>query len=487
MFRQQDASRRGRHRHGKTRRSRSRALGIEALETRALLSVGIISTVAGTGVMGDGGDDGPATKATLNDCSGVALDAAGDIFIADEYYQVIREVVESSSTAASLRVAVGDIITVAGINSSGNFLGGYSGDGGKATKAELNYPTGVGLDPDGDIFIADSDNDRIREVIDSASASAAFGLPIGDIITVAGDGTSGTSGNGGPATRAELDGPTAVAVDGLGDVFIADQSNNVVREVNGSSGDISTVAGTGAPSYTGDGGPDTQADLAGPAGVALNAEDDLFIADSINNVIRAVLPAPVMTLSASAGSAVSGQPIKMMAIVTAPFGFTATGTVTFSSSGTPLGTAPLDGSGTATLTISSLAPGADSITASFSGDMYFAGASAGLSAPVSVAQASSKVMLVGLVGLKKHKVVSLKLEAQVTPVAPATGVPTGTVVFELLQKGKKKPKVLGMLALDGGTATLPVRPARVRNKLVTVLYDGDADFQASTFTAKIRK
>jgi hypothetical protein len=176
-----------------------------------------------------------------------------------------------------------------------------------------------------------------------------------------------------------------------------------------------------------------------------------------------------------------------MAIVTAPYGFTATGTVTFSSSGSPLGTVPLDGSGTATLSTTSLTPGADSITASFSGDMYFAGASSALSAPVSVTQSGSEVMLVGLVVLKKHKVVSLKLEAEVTPVAPATGVPTGTVVFELLQKGKKKPKVLDMLALDGGTATLPVRPASVRNKLITVLYDGDTDFQASAFTAKIKK
>ena len=252
-----------------------------------LKSSGVIITVAGDGTSGYSGDGGLATKAELDEPTGVALDATGDIFIADEFNEVIREVVESQSVATADGVAVGDIITVAGTH-TGGFTGGYSGDGGPATNAELNDPTGVALDTAGDLFIADYDNNRIREVVESSGTATALGVAVGDIVTVAGDGTAGFKGDGGPATKAELDSPSGVGVDAAGDLFIADSSNNVIREVVKASGDIITVAGDGTLGYGGDGGPATSAYLDYPWDMALDAAGDLFIADSGNNVIREV-------------------------------------------------------------------------------------------------------------------------------------------------------------------------------------------------------
>ena len=150
---------------------------------------------------------------------------------------------------------------------------GYSGDGGPATAAELNSPTGVAVDAAGDLFIADSGNNRIREV----------NLATGMITTVAGNGTGGYSGDGGPATAAELDYPEGVAVDAAGDLFIADSDNNRVREVNLSTGMITTVAGNGTDGYSGDNGPATAAELNYPEGIAVDAAGDLFIADTDND------------------------------------------------------------------------------------------------------------------------------------------------------------------------------------------------------------
>ena len=134
--------------------------------------------------------------------------------------------------------ATGDIITIAG---NGN--AGYNGDGGPATAAELNDPDGLAVDSAGDLFIADTDNNVIREVVKAT----------GDIITVAGNGTAGYSGDNGPATAAELDSPRGIAVDSAGDLFIADAYNNVIREVVKATGDIITVAGNGTGGYSGDG------------------------------------------------------------------------------------------------------------------------------------------------------------------------------------------------------------------------------------------
>jgi hypothetical protein len=242
-------------------------------------SNGIITTVVG----GDGGllftnPNGPATSATLASPDGLVVDSQGDIFIADAGFNVVQEVIESQSTATALNLAIGDIITIAGDGAPGNI-----GNGVLATDASLDDPVGLALDGSGDLFIADSGNNEIREVKPGPDGL----LDDGTITTVAGDGDDGYSGNGGPATAAELSDPTGVAVDSAGDIYIADQHNNVIREVVAATNDIETIAGDGTSGFSGNGGPATAAELSGPIDVALDGSD-LFIADTGNNVIRDV-------------------------------------------------------------------------------------------------------------------------------------------------------------------------------------------------------
>jgi sugar lactone lactonase YvrE len=240
---------------------------------RKVATNGIITTVAGNGKYGYSGDGGPATKAELTGPSGVALDASGNLFIADTDNSVIR------------KVATNGIITTV----AGNGKYGYSGDGGPATKAELTGPFGVTLDASGNLFIADSGNFRIREVGTN-----------GIITTVAGNGFRGCSGDAGPATNAKLCYPQNVAVDAFGNLLIADTGTNVIREV-GTDGIITTVAGNGRGGYSGDGGAATSAELSGPSGVAVDAFGNLFIADTSNERLRKVGTDGIITTVAGNG------------------------------------------------------------------------------------------------------------------------------------------------------------------------------------------
>jgi probable HAF family extracellular repeat protein len=221
---------------------------------------GVIATVAGNGTVGYGGDGSAATNASLSNPTGVAVDGYGNVFIADAGNNVLREVDTN-----------GIITTVAG---NGGL--GYGGDGGAATSANLNYPTGVAVDGYGNLFVMDTGNNVVREV-----------NPGGIITTIAGNGGAGYGGDNGLAVSASLNNPAGIAVDAYGDLFIADQGNNVVREVN-TNGIITTVAGNGSSGYTGDGGAAILARLNGPAGVSVDAFGNLFLADSSNNVIRAI-------------------------------------------------------------------------------------------------------------------------------------------------------------------------------------------------------
>ena len=229
-------------------------------------STGVISTVAGNGTQGYSGDGGSAISAELDTPAGVAADSAGNIYIADMSNNVIREVIAST----------GVITTVAGVGD--DFWGGYSGDGGPATDATFADPAGVALDSSGNLYIADMFNNVIRKV------TGATGI----ITTVAGNGTSGYSGDGGPATSAEMNLPTNVAVDSAGNIYIADLDNQVIREVVASTGNISTVAGDGTGGYSGDGGPATSAMLGYPAGVAVDDQGNIYISESGNSVVRKV-------------------------------------------------------------------------------------------------------------------------------------------------------------------------------------------------------
>ena len=168
------------------------------------------------------------------------------------------------------------------VTAAGNGTPGYTGNGGPATNAELYLPWAVAVDSAGDLFIADYEDNVVREVVKAT----------GDIVTVAGNGTAGYTGNHGHATAAELDEPDGVAVDSAGDVFIADSYNEVIREVVKATGDIFTVAGDGNCCYPGDTGPATAAELDDPiTACAVDSAGDLFIADTGNNMIREVVKA----------------------------------------------------------------------------------------------------------------------------------------------------------------------------------------------------
>jgi uncharacterized protein (TIGR03437 family) len=261
---------------------------------RKVSADGIITTVAGNGISGFSGDGGPAASASLNYPIGVAVDASGDLFIADANNNRIRKISAS-----------GIITTVAGsgaVNGGGFLNNNFSGDGGPATSALLNTPSAVAVDGSGNLFIADSGNLRIRKVSVN-----------GVITTVAGNGIPGFSGDGGPAISASLslDLPSGLAVDGSGNLFIADFGNQRIRKVS-ASGTIITVAGNGATNgsgilsgggFSGDGGPATAASLNNPSGVAVDASGNLFIADYANNRIRKVSANGIITTVAGNGIA----------------------------------------------------------------------------------------------------------------------------------------------------------------------------------------
>ena len=236
---------------------------------------GIISTVAGTNAAGSSGDGGAAVSASLDYPGGVALDAAGNLYIADAGNNRIRKVDVN-----------GFISTVAGKSASG-----YAGDGGAANNASLNFPAAVAVDAGGNLYIADQYNQRIRKVNTN-----------GVITTVAGNGTNGYSGDSGAATNASLNYPAGVAVDAAGNLYIADQYNQRVRRVD-AGGVITTVAGNGNLGYSGDGGAAAGANLADPGGVAFDASGNLYIADQFNQRIRKMDTNGIITTVAGSGTA----------------------------------------------------------------------------------------------------------------------------------------------------------------------------------------
>jgi len=245
-------------------------------QATAIAAPGDITTVAG-GWVGDGGQ---ATSAALSRPYDVVVDTPGNLLIADSNYYRIRKV----------DTTTGVITTAAGSGTSD-----FSGVGGPATSANLYTPHSVTVDDSGNLFIADTDNDRIRRVDTST----------GVITTVAGNGTRGFSGDGSPATSASLNNPTDVAVNASGDLFISDIYNHRVRKVDGGTGVVTTVAGNGTADYSGDGGPATSASLKSPNSVAVDDSGNLFIADKWNHRVREVDGATGV-ISTVAGNGTSG-------------------------------------------------------------------------------------------------------------------------------------------------------------------------------------
>ncbi|MGW4596232.1 NHL domain-containing protein [Streptomyces sp. NPDC004457] len=242
---------------------------------RRITTDGRISTVAGTGVAGFGGDNGPAVSAQLNWPREIAVDRAGDIYVVDTNNHRVRKI-----------TADGRITTVAGTGAAA-----FGGDGGPATAARLNLPTGVAVGGDGVLYVAEYVNNRVRKI-------AADGT----ISTVAGTGAVGFAGDGGPAVSAQLNRPHAVAVDGEGVLYIADGENHRVRKVT-ADGKIGTVAGTGAAGFAGDGGPAASAQLYLPVGLALDSTGALYIAEFRNHRVRKVTADGKITTVAGTGAA----------------------------------------------------------------------------------------------------------------------------------------------------------------------------------------
>jgi hypothetical protein len=233
---------------------------------RRVDTAGGLTTVAGTGVQGFGGDGGAAGSAVLDSPGGVAVDGAGNLYIADTHNQRIRRVAAGTDV----------ILTVAGVG-----MAGFAGDGGAATAAMLSLPTAVAVDAAGDVFVSDTGNHRVREIV------AATGV----ITTVAGDGVQGFAGDGGAAMAAEIDSPDGLAVDGAGNLYLADTHNQRIRRVAAGTGVIATVAGTGVVGSSGDGGAAAAAALAMPRGVTVDGAGNVTFADTGNHRVRQVTAA----------------------------------------------------------------------------------------------------------------------------------------------------------------------------------------------------
>ena len=260
---------------------------------RKISAAGIITTIAGTGIASDNGDGGPATAAQLNHPDGVAVDAAGNVYIADAGSNRIRKINTS-----------GIIYTIAGNGSSG-----YTGDGGDATSAQLRFPTGVAVDLSGNVYIADCNNNCIRMVESS-----------GIITTIAGTGMLGSTGDGGPATAAELIRPVSILLDNSNNIYFSE--NSKVRKINAIGKTVSTIAGTDSLGFNGDGIAATNAKLFHPYGLAMDGVNNIYIADGFNNRIRKVDASGMITTIAGNESAGYGGDggIATLATINNPFG-----------------------------------------------------------------------------------------------------------------------------------------------------------------------
>lgn len=237
---------------------------------RKITTAGIISTIAGTGAASSTGDGSAATSATLNSPTDLAFDASGDLYISESGGNRIRKITTST----------GNISTFAGTGTASS-----TGDGGAANAATVNSPAGILFDGSGNLYIAENGGNRIRKINTS-----------GNISTVAGNGTASSTGDGSAATSATVKGPRSLAMDASGNLFISEESGSIIRKINFTSGNISTIAGTGTFGYSGDGDDATSATFKTPYSITFH-NGNLYIVDLSSYVVRRVCNAPVPTVA----------------------------------------------------------------------------------------------------------------------------------------------------------------------------------------------
>ena len=242
---------------------------------------GSIHTVAGTGVKGYGGDGGPAKRASFNLPHEIRFDRAGDFYVADMQNHAIRKV----------NMKTGIITTIAGTGEAG-----YDGDGGPAVKAQLNQPHSIQFDPDGSLYISDIGNNAIRKV----------DMTTGVITTFAGTGKAGETPDGSPIEGTPLNGPRSLDFDKEGNLWLVTREGNQVLRFDAKNAIIQVIAGNGQKGFTGNGGPAREASLSGPKGLAMDAEGNVWLADTESHSIR-VLMAKTGTLELAAGTGEKGD------------------------------------------------------------------------------------------------------------------------------------------------------------------------------------
>jgi RHS repeat-associated protein len=294
-------------------------------------STGDISTIAGTpGEQGYYGDGGPATSAVLGLPDAVAVDAAGDVFLADGENDLIQEIPAASGTHYGIAMTAGDIYAIAGTPQEA----GDSGDGGPGSSALLDGPEGLAIDTAGDVYLSDTSNEQVREVAAATGTQWGQAMTAGDIYTIAGNtsGTVGNTGDGGPAASALLDNPVQIALDTAGDLYIADAGNNRIREIaaaNGTqqsqsmtAGDIYNVAGSesGSGGFSGNGGPATASLMFEPFGIGTDPAGDLFLLQAGPSWAAG----QIQEVTATATSAIPPAPGQTSSVSPAPGGITIT-------------------------------------------------------------------------------------------------------------------------------------------------------------------
>ncbi|MFP5228915.1 MAG: Ig-like domain repeat protein, partial [Acidobacteriota bacterium] len=446
------------------------------------LATGAISTAAGTGAPGYTGDGGPANAATLNSPEGVTVDAAGDLYIADTNNAAVREVV----------AATGKIATIAG---DGTGVPGFAGDGTAAVGAKMNAPYGVALDPSGNLYIADSGNNRIR-VVNTA----------GTISTFAGNGTPAFLGDGSAATSAELYSPLGVACDPAGNVYIADARNYVVRKVNAVTGVISTIAGTNAndnyidgksdfsygngqngDAFTG-GGIATGAGIYAPYGIAVDQAGNLLVAEYFDHLVRKVT-ANAATLFFQPelwqNQVSSAQNQKVENDGNAALSFSAVtpdANAAVASSGTTCSTSSSVAVDASCVVAAEFAPTTATLTNPLVGNVSLAGNAA--NAPLDISVVGQALGLNGaIVTLTSSQnpsaygqTVTLNVTVKQDPNS-TQGTPTGSVTFSDTFKGTTT--TLGTQTLAGGNASLQLSSLAVGTHVITANYGGDTYYSAS--------